>query len=90
MKSNLLKAVVACIVFGSLSVSSQVFAGETFNEWYANQIEQLQNPTSQAPSGGSTPTSVPELDNAGAPIALALIGGIAGIALERRRKKKSN
>ena len=37
----------------------------------------------------SQATSVPELDAAGAPIALALVGGLAGIALERRRKKKA-
>lgn len=33
-------------------------------------------------------TAVPELDELGAPIALALIAGIAGIAIERRRRNK--
>ena len=36
---------------------------------------------------GGGPTAIPELDAIGAPIALALVAGIGGIALERRRRK---
>ena len=36
---------------------------------------------------GGGPTAIPELDALGAPIALALVAGIGGIALERRRRK---
>lgn len=36
---------------------------------------------------GGGPTAVPELDAIGAPIALALVAGIGGIAIERRRRK---
>jgi len=34
--------------------------------------------------------SVPELDASGAPIALALLGGLAGIGFERRRRKQAS
>ena len=36
---------------------------------------------------GGGPIAIPELDSIGAPIALALVAGIGGIALERRRRQ---
>lgn len=86
------------MAIGSLSLSNNIYAGEALSEWYANQVEQKQNRRdgeSRGDGGGEQSgerktASVPELDSAGAPIALALIAGIAGIALERRRSKKTN
>ena len=47
---------------------------------------------SSALNGGEVnpPTAVPELDAIGAPVALALVAGIGGIALERRRRKNKD
>ena len=36
---------------------------------------------------GGGPIAIPELDSVGAPIALALVAGIGGLALERRRRQ---
>ena len=38
-------------------------------------------------NGGGDPVEIPELDGLGAPLALALVAGIGGLAIERRRRK---
>ena len=38
-------------------------------------------------NGGGGPVEIPELDGLGAPLALALVAGIGGLAIERRRRK---
>ena len=39
---------------------------------------------------GGGPTAIPELDSLGAPIALALVAGIGGLAIERRRRQNKS
>ena len=64
------------------SAAYQAFFGKTSHK---NGSKPTSSQPTQSPT---TPASVPELDASGAPIALALIGGIAGIALEKRRRNK--
>lgn len=97
MSKNLVAATVAVVV---LSFASDVFSLEFFPapQGYSSDSKQANNGSKKdkrekrvkedKTNKGGSYSSVPELDASGAPIALALVGGIAGVALERRRRKK--
>jgi len=77
-----LKVTLAALGFAFLFSAGQAHSMEPLNE------DNINADGDQSPTQPGQPSSVPELDAAGAPIALALVGGIAGIALERRRLNK--
>lgn len=83
MKKSTSRILAATVAVVAISLASESFAGTYFpGPGYDND-----NRRGGGRRGGGY-SSVPELDASGAPIALALVGGIAGVAIERRRKNK--
>lgn len=90
------KTILTTALIATLGMGSLAFAGTsspdsdngdahvTLQDMFETLVEEIRV-TQSAHEGYS---SVPELDAAGAPIALALVGGLAGIAMERRRRNK--
>lgn len=97
MKIN--KSVAICAAVLGLALASDSFAGSSngsksfkSNNGHHSSHHNDRNSRNYhdrrgGKKGGKNPTAVPELNAAGAPIAFALIAGIAGVAMERRRKK---
>lgn len=97
MKITSFLAVAVFVVGSSIAMAPASYAqvSDAAAERRAERVaerraERVANRVDERRAARRGAASVPELDASAAPIGLALIGGLAGIALERRRRKKSS
>lgn len=74
-----------CLAASLVSIAAPSYA----MGWFQHNSNQNQGQGGNQNGNGSTPaaSNVPEIDGAGAILALALLGGVVAVARERRKKK---